>query len=221
MGYAERLAKRIEQQKAKLEQERLRNEQARALVETYRCQLLRRLGTLDRLIRRYDLESVEGSMDLYVWWKRDHVDDQLATVCEGLRRRYLPEFELRDGHVRSPGEAQTILMLMEASKISLEALIYALLYVTYRSSDHDRHWNPERKKWEAARLASDWARDELIRLGVSVYTTARTWFLPEHFQLKGSPQSSEAALSSLADVTADFLDRWAPIHLSVAWSQQL
>lgn len=197
------------------EQQRLAAELGCNLLAEFEGHLARSGVPLDGLIQRLEFTSDEADSDWHVWWEREELTLQIDQVRAGIQRRYLTQVGLGGSRVPSPGEAQTIMMWIEAQRKSRETLVAAILTTVIKSTDRHHEFAPSPSAWEALNFAGDQAFFRLKRQGVDTYSTARSWFLPERFTIKGSPQTGEEIIAQLGGFIGDFLVRWTPVQVSV------
>ena len=110
-------------------------------------------------------------------------------------------------------------MWIAAERVSRDALIAAIFITAIKSTDWYDDFTPLRGAREALDIARDQAFLRLKRHDVDTYSTARSWFLPERFELKGSPQTGEELVAQLAVLIGDFLVRWIPVQVSVRFGR--
>lgn len=205
---------------AREEKQRLAAELGCNLLAEFEGHMARSGVPLDSLIQRLEFTSDEAESDWHVWWEREGLSQQIDKVRKGIQNRYLTKIGLGGSRVPSPGEAQTIMMWMEAERKSRETLVAAIFTTLIKSTDRHHEFAPSRTAWEALKSAEDQAFLQLKRQGVDTYSTARSWFLPERLTMKGSPQTGEEITAQLGELISDFLERWLPVQVSVKFGSR-
>lgn len=204
--YAARQAQREERERAATEQwHRLRAHFAMRLTEA--------AGSICDLVRLYEFPAPEEA-DWHLWWERANLEQQADIVRQCLQKRYLTHVALHGGRFAGPAEWQSVSLIEYAEKKGVDALIAALFVTAARSADREHNFRPSLDAEEALNSALDQAHRQLKGLQISAYTTARSWFLPERFTLRGAPETAEDVVGILAGEMGDFLARWVPVRVT-------